>query len=131
MEVVRMSETKLSITKEQAEAFAKWQFEYDREIFLVNAVLRQELTPKGCENCKLYKTMKAMGGKVMSLTIAEGAAQIDGDDIKSDLELGFALSRYMTSIEEAFNGNNYTEQVLIDRMLERPREQLEEIFFGK
>lgn len=126
-----MSETKLSITKEQAEAFVKWRDEYGNRIMLVKVTLRQELSSEVCENSKTYTAMKAIWNKVLNLEIDEGAAKIDGVKIKSDLELGFILSRYITDIEEVFNRYNITEPILFDSLVKKPCKQLEEIFSGK
>lgn len=125
-------ETRLSITKEQAEAFASWKKGYRERISLVKAVLRQELGVKKCENCKSYTAMNKMLAEIDSLEILEGSACIDGMDIESDFKFGFVLADYRTGVREAFWEDNTTvEATLPDIILERPMKQLGEIFFGK
>ena len=125
-----MAEKKLTITKEQAEAFAKWQEEYHTKIYLVRATLRQGLDTKKCESCTLYTAMNNMLEEIKSLKITEGSADINGIKIESDVRFGFVLSSYMNSIREAFwNGNNTVEATLVEIILEVPSKQFNKIFF--
>lgn len=125
-------ETKLSITQEQAEAFASWQKGYRERISLVKAALRQELGVKKCESCNSYIAMNKMLAEIDSLEILEGSANINGIDIESDFKFGFVFADYRTGVKEAFWEDNPTvEATLEDIMLERPMKQLGEIFFGK
>ena len=125
-------ETKLSITKEQAEAFEKWKDDYFKLNSLVKAVLRQELGAKKYESCELCTAINNMQRKITTLTITEGEARFDGVQIESEWEFGFAISSYMTSIEKAFFEDNATvEDALSDQLVKSPCKQLEEIFFGK
>ncbi len=94
--------TNLSITKEQAEAFAKWKQKYTEKISFAIVVLREELGVEKYEESKLYMVMKNMKREVNALEITKGSAEIGGKKIVSDIEFGFVLTNYIDTIKEVF-----------------------------
>lgn len=96
-----MSETKLSITKEQAEAFANWKAEYIDDINFAEAVLQQALGNKKCDETQMGKNLGKMKEIVATVEIEEGLAKFFAKEITSNMGFGAALYEYKTNLSKA------------------------------
>lgn len=123
-----MIETKLSITKEQAEAFAIWKKQYVSEIDFAEGVLRQELGKKA-KKTQLFRNFEEMKEIIEQLEVAEGSAKFLGEEIISDMRFGVKVSDYMHSLWVNLFEKQEPKKVAVGRRLaEIPQEKLYKIF---
>lgn len=128
MEVVKMIETKLSITKEQAAAFASWKEQYVNEIDFAEGVLRQELGKKA-KKTQLFRNFEEMKEIIKQLEVSEGSAKFLGEEITSDMRFGVKVSDYMHSLWVNLFEKQEPKKVAVGRRLaEIPQEKLYKIF---
>ncbi len=99
MEGVEMAETKLTITKEQAEAFANWKKEYREDIRFAKMILKQELGDE-CGKSKLYAMLNCIGTAIRTMDIQEGLATVYQNGIVSDIQFGREFERYLNRISD-------------------------------
>ncbi len=123
-----MSETKLSITKEQAAAFASWKEQYVNKIDFAEGVLRQELGKKA-KKTQLFLNFEEMKEIIEQLEVAEGSAKFSGEEITSDMRFGFQVSGYIHALFSTLFKEQGTKKVELGiRLLEEPTEKLSKIF---
>ncbi|MCI9287228.1 MAG: hypothetical protein HFJ57_04560 [Clostridia bacterium] len=123
-----MSETKLSITKEQAEAFSIWKKQYVSKIDFAEEVLRQELGKKA-KKVQLFRNFEEMKETIEQLEISEGSAKFSGEEITSDMRFGFKVSGYIHALWNALFKEQGTKKVELGiRLFEEPAEKLSKIF---
>ncbi len=128
MEGVEMAETKLTITKEQAEAFANWKKEYRADIEFAKIILEQELGEQ-CSKSKLYAMLGSMEDIIKTLEVREGSASVYGKEIASDMQFGVEVARYFSRWTKTLS--NYIEKVtpeLLSRLFGERSEKMFEIF---
>lgn len=128
MKVVKMIETKLSITKEQAAAFASWKEQYVNEIDFAEGVLRQELGKKA-KKTQLFRNFEEMKEIIKQLEVSEGSAKFSEKEITSDMRFGFKVSEYIHSLCSALFESQGAKKVALGmRLIEEPEEKLFKIF---
>lgn len=128
MEDVKMAEKKLTITKEQAEAFKNWKQEYRADIEFAKVILKQEIGDKRNKS-DLFAMLGELSSEIGRIEVGEGSATTYGKEIVSDIQFGVELAKYHNNFTKVLTKHmKEVEPELLGRLFSEPGDKLFEIF---